>query len=81
MGIFEEKPIEAAYKTRQFALNTELKKEKGRIIMLYTIAVVMLILWLLGLLSSYTMGGFIHVLLVIAIVVVLLRIISGRKPL
>ena len=49
--------------------------------MLYTIAVVLIILWLLGLLSSYTMGGFIHILLVIAIVVVLLRVISGRKPL
>lgn len=48
--------------------------------MLYTIAVVLLILWLLGLVSSYTMGGFIHILLVIAIVVVLLRVISGRKP-
>ena len=48
--------------------------------MLYTIAVILLILWLLGLVSSYTMGGFIHVLLVIAIVVILLRIISGRKP-
>jgi len=49
--------------------------------MLYTIAVVLLILWLLGLVSSYTLGGFIHILLIIAIVVVLLRIISGRKPL
>ncbi|MBA2659281.1 lmo0937 family membrane protein [Nitrosospira briensis] len=49
--------------------------------MLYTIAVVLIILWLLGLVSSYTMGGFIHILLVIAIVVVLLRVISGRKPL
>ena len=49
--------------------------------MLYTIAVILLVLWLLGLVSSYTMGGFIHVLLVIAVVVVLLRIISGRKPL
>ena len=49
--------------------------------MLYTIAVVLLILWLLGLVSSYTMGGFIHILLVIAIVVILLRVISGRKPL
>jgi len=49
--------------------------------MLYTIAVVLIILWLLGLVTSYTMGGFIHVLLVIAIVVVLLRIISGRSPL
>jgi hypothetical protein len=48
--------------------------------MLYTVAVVLLVLWLLGLVSSYTMGGFIHVLLVIAIVVVLLRVISGRKP-
>lgn len=45
--------------------------------MLYTIAVVMLVLWLLGLVSSYTMGGFIHVLLVIAIVMVLLRLING----
>jgi hypothetical protein len=43
--------------------------------MLYTIAVVMIVLWLLGLISSYTMGGFIHILLVIAIVVVLLRVI------
>ncbi|HET7061028.1 MAG TPA: lmo0937 family membrane protein [Nitrosospira sp.] len=49
--------------------------------MLYTIAVVLIILWLLGLVSSYTLGGFIHVLLVIAIVMILLRIISGRKPL
>lgn len=44
--------------------------------MLYTIAVVMLILWLLGLITSYTLGGFIHILLVIAIVVVLLRVIN-----
>jgi len=49
--------------------------------MLYTIAVVLIILWLLGLVSSYTMGGFIHVLIVIAIVVVLVRIISGRRVL
>ena len=49
--------------------------------MLYTIAVVLLILWLLGLVTSYTVGGLIHVLLVIAIVVILLRVISGRKPL
>jgi hypothetical protein len=47
--------------------------------MLWTIAVVMVILWLLGLLTSYTMGGFVHVLLVIAVVIVLLRIISGRR--
>lgn len=49
--------------------------------MLYTIAVVLLILWVLGLVSSYTMGGFIHVLLVIAIVMVLINVISGRRPL
>jgi hypothetical protein len=49
--------------------------------MLYTIAVVLVVLWLLGLVSSYTMGGFIHILLVIAIVVVLLSVISGRKVL
>jgi len=48
--------------------------------MLYTIAMVLIILWLLGLVTGTTMGGFINVLLVIAIVVVLLRIISGRKP-
>jgi len=49
--------------------------------MLYTVAVVLIILWLLGLVTSYTMGGFIHALLVIAVVVILVRIISGRKPL
>ena len=49
--------------------------------MLYTIAVVILILWLLGLVTSYTIGGFIHILLVIAIVLVLANFISGRKRL
>jgi len=49
--------------------------------MLYAIAVILIILWLLGLVSSYTMGGFIHVLLVIAIVVILVNVISGRKHL
>jgi len=47
--------------------------------MLYTIAVVLVVLWLLGMVSSYTMGGFVHALLVIAIVVVLFNVISGRK--
>jgi Family of unknown function (DUF5670) len=47
--------------------------------MLYTIAVILVVLWLLGLVSSYTMGGFIHVLLVIAIIVVLLRVIQSRR--
>jgi hypothetical protein len=49
--------------------------------MLETIAVILVILWLLGLVSSYTMGGFIHILLVIALVVILLRVIQGRKVL
>ena len=49
--------------------------------MLYTIAVVLIILWLLGMVTAFTMGGLIHILLVIAVVVVLLRIISGRSPL
>ena len=49
--------------------------------MLYTIAVVLLILWLLGLVTSTTLGGFIHVLLVIAVIVVLLRVINGNKVL
>jgi hypothetical protein len=48
--------------------------------LLTSLAVVLLILWLLGLVSSYTLGGFIHILLVIALVVILLRAISGRRP-
>jgi hypothetical protein len=46
--------------------------------MLYTIAVVLIILWLLGLVTSYTVGGFIHILLVVAVIMILLRLISGR---
>ena len=48
--------------------------------MLETIAVVLVVLWLLGMVTSYTIGGFIHILLVLAIVVVLLRVIQGRSP-
>jgi hypothetical protein len=48
--------------------------------MLWTIFVILLVLWLLGMVTSYTMGGFIHVLLVIAIVVVLIQVIQGRRP-
>ena len=47
--------------------------------MLWTVAVVLLVLWALGMVSSYTLGGFIHVLLVVAVVVVLVRVIQGRK--
>jgi hypothetical protein len=48
--------------------------------MLWTIFVILLVLWLLGVVSSYTLGGFIHILLVIALVVLLLQLISGRRP-
>ncbi len=49
--------------------------------MLYTIAAILLVLWLLGLVTSYTLGGFVHLLLVIAIIVVLIRLIQGKRPL
>jgi hypothetical protein len=49
--------------------------------MLETIAVILVILWILGLVTSYTLGGFIHVLLVIAIIVIVLRVLQGRRPL
>jgi hypothetical protein len=47
--------------------------------MLYTIAVILIVLWLLGLVSAYTMGGFIHVLLVVALVVIVIQVIQGRR--
>ena len=48
--------------------------------MLWTIAIILLVLWALGLISSVTMGGFVHILLVAAIVIVLVRVIQGRRP-
>jgi hypothetical protein len=48
--------------------------------LLWTIAVILIILWLLGLVTSYTLGGFVHILLVIAIIVILIRLIQGRRP-
>jgi hypothetical protein len=59
------------------APGNERKRKKN--FMLYTIAVVVLILWLLGLVTSYTLGGFIHILLVVAIVMVLMNLVSGRR--
>lgn len=56
------------------------RKEQPTPTMLETIAIVLVLLWLLGLVSSYTMGGFIHALLVIALIMILLRIIRGNKP-
>jgi hypothetical protein len=49
--------------------------------MLWTIFVILLVLWLLGLATSYTLGGFIHILLVIAVIVIVIRLIQGRRPL
>jgi len=49
--------------------------------MLETIAVILLVLWLLGMVSSYTIGGFIHILLVLAVIMILVRLVQGRRPL
>jgi len=49
--------------------------------MLWTIVVILLIMWLLGLVSSYTMGGFIHLLLVIAVIIIVINLVQGRRPL
>jgi hypothetical protein len=48
--------------------------------LLWTVAVVLVLLWLLGLVTSYTLGGFVHLLLVLAVIVVLIRVIQGRRP-
>jgi hypothetical protein len=48
--------------------------------LLWTIAIILVILWVLGLVTSYTLGGFVHILLVLAIIVVLIRVIQGRRP-
>ncbi len=50
-------------------------------VMLWTIAIILIILWLLGIVSSYTLGGFIHLLLVLAIIVIVIRLLQGRTPL
>ena len=48
--------------------------------LLWTLVVVLLVLWLLGLVTSYTLGGFIHILLIVAVIVILIRVIQGRRP-
>ena len=60
---------------------TKHSPEKGRMIMLWTICVILIVLWLVGIVTAYTMGGLIHILLVIAIIVLLVRVIQGRKVL
>lgn len=62
-----------------FAIAEAINNITGVVTMLETIAVLLILLWLAGLVSSYTLGGFIHILLVIAIVVILLRLIQGRR--
>jgi hypothetical protein len=74
-GCFSQPTLDAASADNR---STKLRKVNS---MLYTIAVVLLILWVLGLVSAYTMGGFIHILLVVAIVMVLINLISGRRAL
>lgn len=66
--------------TRQSGQGRLLKAHMPHYDMLYTIAAVLLLLWLLGLITSYTLGGFVHLLLVIAVVVILIRIIRGQPP-
>jgi hypothetical protein len=60
--------------------NPDAVSHKGGTTMLWTIFVILLVLWLLGVVTSYTLGGFIHLLLVIALVVLLINLISGRRP-
>ena len=77
-----EDGLYAEMETSKGTILLKLEFENERILtMLYTIAVVLLILWLLGLVSSYTIGGLIHILLVIAIVMILVNIIGGRRSL
>jgi hypothetical protein len=56
------------------------RNEEESMDLLWTLAVILLVLWLLGLVTSYTLGGFIHLLLVVALIVVLIRVIKGRRP-
>lgn len=64
----------------QYARTGTTQPTNGEVSMLWTICVVLIVLWLLGLVTSYTMGGLIHILLVIAIIVVLVNLIQGRRP-
>jgi len=64
----------------RFQPQLEIGAERRAFNVLWTIFVILLILWLLGMVSSYTLGGFIHILLVLAVVVLLIRVIQGRNP-
>lgn len=82
--IQQTRPVGRCFPPHRAYVETEVdcdSQRHQRFPMLFTIAAVLVILWLLGLVSSYTIGGFIHILLVCAIILVLIRIIQGRKPL
>ena len=72
--------LELAARQCSIRLRSQSAIGKAGFTMLWTIAVILLVLWALGMVSSYTMGGFIHLLLVLAIIVVLIRVIQGRSP-
>ena len=67
--------------TRLIKLSNRLKPDDERNLMLYTIAIILLIMWVLGLATSYTLGGLLHVLLVVAVIMILFNLISGRRAL
>jgi len=69
----------ATFNSQVVLLDHWFEDKKGGFKMLETIAIILIILWLLGFITSYTMGGFIHILLVIAVVVILVRVIQGRR--
>ena len=71
--------FQAQVRRRNSLVNKDLTEEKN-MDLLWTLAVILLVLWLLGLVTSYTLGGFIHILLVVALIVVLIRVIQGRRP-
>jgi asparagine N-glycosylation enzyme membrane subunit Stt3 len=74
-------PFSSAYSAAvHHGADSEFTRPAEKIEMLWTIAVLLLILWLLGMVSSYTLGGFIHILLILAVVAILIRIIQGRSP-
>jgi hypothetical protein len=72
--------LTGAGEERGAPVGSESEPNKQENHMLYTIAVVLIVLWLLGLVTSYTMGGFVHILLVIAVIMILVNVIQGRRP-
>jgi asparagine N-glycosylation enzyme membrane subunit Stt3 len=72
--------VRAAFRPDRFASEVKAAFQETFMDLLWTIAVILIILWLLGMVSSYTLGGFVHILLVLAIIVVLIRVIQGRRP-